>query len=81
MKLAKLSNLGEAIDRLGFEKIAPLEALAGDIIAIESVEEWGGIGLGIADGSGRLIAFANGICDHAPVTVASAAWRSTVVAV
>lgn len=78
MRAARYQSMADAIDALGFDRIGPTSALAGDVVAFPADEQWGGYALGIALGDGRLIGFANGVCDVAPVSIATLAWRVTV---
>ncbi len=82
MRKAGLPDLLSAIDRLDLERIAPASALSGDIVAYPG-EGFGGHALGVALGDGRLMGIAAGpdgipIVDHAPITVATVAWRVVV---
>lgn len=77
LRKSGFENLADALLSKGFQEIAPAEALAGDVVVIDAESPWT-YALGLALGDGRLIAFANGICDHAPVTVASRAFRTQI---
>jgi hypothetical protein len=78
MKRASIASFAEHFEQaLGLERIAPAEALPGDIVAFEGFNpETFGVALGVAIGQGRIVGFANDICDYAPDSVCVAAWRA-----
>jgi hypothetical protein len=59
LKAAGASDLAQALDKIGLERIPPASALPGDLIAVEadSAEVLGGWTLGVALGANKLIAF------------------------
>ncbi|WP_374274430.1 hypothetical protein [Brevundimonas sp.] len=80
------TNLVEAMDSLGLEKIGAAETLPGDIVAFEGAampEAFGDYGLGVVLGQGRFLAFVRlpqgeaicgaGLMAEAPL---NHAWRS-----
>ncbi|MGU3455569.1 DUF6950 family protein [Brevundimonas sp. M1A4_2e] len=60
LKALGFANLIEAIDSLGFARIAPARALAGDLVALETDHEVGCIS--VAMGNSNYLAFT----DHSP---------------
>lgn len=75
MKQAGHASLADAVDAYGLTRIPPASALPGDIVAYLG-DGFGGYGLGVCLGDDRLLGCANGIVDHAPMSIASIAWRA-----
>lgn len=68
-------SVEDALDAMGLERIAPAEAIVGDLIMMPGVDKLGG--LGIALGNGRVVAYheeANGAAVLQPIEYI-AAWR------
>ncbi|UYY60100.1 DUF6950 family protein [Sphingomonas sp. S2-65] len=55
LKAAGFASVGEALDALGLERIAPAAAVAGDIIQMPAVDSLGAFA--IALGNGRVVAY------------------------
>ena len=73
LKKAGYADLDEALDALGFERIAPAMALPGDLVALEGEGGW--TALGLAVGQGRAVAFSCGQCAWGPISDCKTAWR------
>lgn len=78
LKTLGFASLSEAVDGLGLPRIAPAMCLPGDLMALPSPET-DQIGLAVAVGNGRVLAFwegAGGICTVIQPVVFAHAWRS-----
>lgn len=77
LKRTGFASLSEAVDAQGLPRIAPAMALPGDIVALPAPD--GQVGLAVAVGNGRVLAFwegAGGICTVVQPLEFACAWRT-----
>lgn len=78
LKRAGYATLSDAVDALGLPRIAPASCLPGDLMALPS-DDPDRIGLAVALGNGRVLAFwegAGGLCTVVQPLIYAHAWRS-----
>lgn len=76
LRKAGFDDLVAAVDSLGLDRIAPLAALPGDIIALPTDGEGFGCALAVAVGNGRVIGFKDGVGQVLQPLAYVAAWRA-----
>lgn len=78
LKRAGYDTLSDAVDALGLPRIAPAMCLPGDLMALPS-DDPDRIGLAVALGNGRVLAFwegAGSVCTVVQPLIYAHAWRS-----
>jgi len=75
LRKAGFECLADAVDSLGFERIPPARAMAGDLVAVPSGEDAFGCALTVAVGNGRVFGFLNGRGQVVEPKAFVAAWR------
>ncbi len=75
MRRAGFSNIIEAVDSLGLERIAPARAIVGDLIGLPSEDGPWGCALSVAVGNGRTLTFVGGVAEICQPKAFVAAWR------
>jgi hypothetical protein len=78
LKRAGYDTLSDAVDALGLPRIAPAMCLPGDLMALPS-DDPARIGLAVALGNGRVLAFwegAGSVCTVVQPLIYAHAWRS-----
>lgn len=74
LKRTGCRNLIEAVDALGFERIAPAAARTGDLVGLPCEGPWG-CALTVAVGNGRVFGFVHGVGHTLQPQAFVAAWR------
>ena len=75
LKKSGFADLIEAVDALGFARIPPAGAWAGDLVAVPCEEGPWGAALTVAMGDGSLIGFQGGVGDFLRPAAFVCAWR------